>query len=129
MTAYPYSSEVAVPAQPERQPQPDYERVLHNLAQTAAGLPNAELLAAVDVVLLELEKRLLRYARVGPEMVPMADEGLVLAVRAGGRLGQAQSAASHTAGHLQVVGVGTWSPQSTNPSWSDDARVVEDEES
>jgi hypothetical protein len=119
--------EVAMPAQPERQDQSDYERMLHDLAQTAAELPNVELLAAVDVVLLDLEKRLLHYSRVGPEMVPMADEGLVLAVRAGARLRQAQSAVSHSAGHLQVVGVGTWRPKSTNPSWSDDARVVEDE--
>jgi hypothetical protein len=69
-----------MPAQPEGQHQPDYERVLHHLAQTAAGLPNAELLAAVDIVLLDLEKRLLHYARVGPEMVPMADEGLVCSI-------------------------------------------------
>jgi hypothetical protein len=116
-------------AQPDRQQQPDYERILHQLAQTAAELPNAELLAAVDVVLLDLEKRLLHYARVGAEMVPMADEGLVLAVRAGARLRQAQSAVSHAAGHLQLVGVGTWSPKSTNASWSDDARIVEEQES
>jgi hypothetical protein len=57
----------------------------------------------------------------------MADEGLVLALRAGARLRQAQSAASHSAGHLQVVGVGDWSPSSTNPGWNDDRRVTGDD--
>jgi Regulator of chromosome condensation (RCC1) repeat len=53
---------------------------------------------------LELEKRLFRYAKVGPELLEMADEGLVLAARAKARLGQSLSAAQHTEGHLQVVG-------------------------
>jgi len=95
-----------------------------------AGLgerPNEELLGVLDGVLLELERRLLRYARSGAEIVGMADEGLVLSVRAGARLRQAQSAAGHTASHLQVVGVGNWSPRSTNPGWSDDPRVTEGE--
>ena len=90
-------------------------------------LQNAELLSALDLVLLELEKRLLRYAQMGAELLPMADEGLLLAARAAARLRQAQSDASHTAAHLQVVGVGEWTPKSTNPSWSDDSRVTGDE--
>jgi hypothetical protein len=53
-----------------------------------ADLPNAELLSALDLVLVELER---------------------------------------TAGHLQVVGIGEWSPSSTNPNWSDDRRVTGDE--
>ena len=61
-------------------PPPDYWRAL-------ADLDNAELLQALDLALLELEKRLYRYARVGPEFLQMADEGLVLAVRARARLG------------------------------------------
>jgi hypothetical protein len=63
----------------------------------------------------------------GGEMLAMADEGLGLAARSGARLNQAQSAASHTASHLQVVGFGEWSPRSTNPSWADDPRVAGDE--
>jgi hypothetical protein len=85
---------------------------------------NEELLAVLDDVLLELERRLLRYARSGPEIMDMADEGLVLSVRAGARLRQAQSSAAHTTSHLQVLGVGAWSPRSTNPGWSDDPRVT-----
>jgi hypothetical protein len=85
---------------------------------------NEELLDVLDRVLLELERRLLRYARSGPEIRDMADEGLVLSVRAGARLRQAESAAGHAAGHLQVLGVGQWSPRSTNPGWSDDPRVT-----
>jgi hypothetical protein len=98
-------------------PLPDFEKAL-------ASLPNAELLNALDLVLLELERRLLRYARTGHELLEMADEGLVLAVRAAARLGQAQSSAAHTAGHLQVVGIGEWSPTSTQPGWSDDPRAT-----
>jgi hypothetical protein len=95
--------------------------------ETVAALPNLELLALLDRVLLELERRLLRYAQKGTEIQDMADEGLVVAMRAGARLRQAQSAASHTAGHLQVVGVGDWTPSSTNPGWNDDRRVTGDE--
>jgi hypothetical protein len=94
--------------------------------EALASLPNAELLTALDAVLLEVEKRLLRYARVGPELLEMANEGLLLSVRAAARLRQAQSSAQHTAGHLQVVGVGEWQPRSTNPAWSDDPRVTSD---
>jgi hypothetical protein len=85
---------------------------------------NDELLGLLDGVLLELERRLLRYARSGAELLQMADEGLVLSVRAGARLRQALSAATHAASHLQVLGVGGWRPQSTNPGWSDDPRVT-----
>jgi hypothetical protein len=87
-------------------------------------LPNDELLGVLDQVLLELEKRLLRYAKVGHELIDMANEGVVLAVRADARLQQAQSSAQHATGHLQVVGVGEWSPRSTSPSWRDDPRVT-----
>jgi hypothetical protein len=100
------------------------EPPLHAFEQALAPLPNADLLRALDLVLLELERRLLRYARTGHEIQHMADEGLVLAVRAAARLGQAQSSAAHTAGHLQVVGVGDWSPTSTQPGWSDDPRAT-----
>jgi len=96
---------------------PDLDRIL-------AGLPNDDLLAALDAVLLELEKRLPQYARGGPDILQMADEGLVLAARSAARLRQAQSAAAHAAGHLQIVGVGDWTPRSTNPGWSDDPRVA-----
>ena len=87
------------------------------------GSPNEELLAILDAVLLELERRLLRYAQAGAQIAGMADEGLVLAARSGARLRQAQSAAAHAASHLQVVGVGAWRPRSTNPGWADDPRV------
>jgi hypothetical protein len=86
-------------------------------------LSNAELLTALDVMLVELEKRLTHYARVGPELIHMADEGLVLAVRARARLSQAQASAQHTESHLQIVGVGDWKPRSTRPSWNDDPRI------
>lgn len=82
----------------------------------------------MDLALLELEKRLYRYAHVGPELLEMADEGLVLAVRAKARLGQALSSAQHTEGHLQLVGVGEWSPTSTRPSWDTDPRLSEEED-
>ena len=102
---------------------PDPQAFVQELGKAIAELPNAELLAGLDIVLLELERRLLHYARVGPEMVVMADEGLVLASRAAARLRQAQSATSHAAGHLQIVGVGQWRPTTTSPSWADDPRV------
>ena len=89
-------------------------------------LPNEELLAALDETLLELERRLFRYAHVGADLPHMADEGLLLSARAAARLGQAQSAAGHTQGHLQLVGVGTWAPRSTRPAWNDDPRVGPD---
>jgi hypothetical protein len=91
-------------------------------------LPNDELLTALDQVLLELERRLFRYAHVGAELQVMADEGLLLSTRAAARLSQSQSAAAHTQGHLQLIGVGEWAPSSTRPGWNDDARVQEDRE-
>ena len=109
------------PIEPNDLPTPDYEQAL-------ANLPNAELLAALDLTLLELEKRLYRYAHLGPEVLEMADEGLVLAVRARARLGHALSSAQHTEGHLQLVGVGDWTPTSTRPSWDTDPRLNEEEE-
>ena len=98
-----------------KEPVPDYEEALTNLS-------NAELLSALDLALLELEKRLYRYAHVGPELLQMADEGLVLAVRAQARLGQALSSAQHTEGHLQLVGVSEWNTTSTLPAWNTDPR-------
>ena len=66
--------------------------------------------------------------RVGPELLEMANEGLVLAARANARLGQALSAAQHAQGHLQVVGVGHWRPTSTRPAWNAEPRLTEDSE-
>jgi hypothetical protein len=108
------------PLEPNDPQSPDFEQVL-------AALTNAELLSALDLTLLELEKRLYRYAHVGPELLEMADEGLLLAVRARARLGQALSSAQHAEGHLQVVGVGDWSPTSTHPSWDTDPRLSEED--
>ena len=71
------------PIEEPREPVPDYQQ----------ALSNPELLSALDLALLELEKRLFRYAKVGPELLEMADEGLVLAARAKARLGQSLSAA------------------------------------
>jgi hypothetical protein len=109
------------PAGHDKLPYADYQEVL-------SALPNAELLSALDLTLLELEKRLYRYAHLGPELLEMADEGLVLAVRARARLGQALSSAQHAEGHLQLVGVGEWQPTSTRPSWDTDPRVSEGED-
>jgi hypothetical protein len=96
----------------------------HEAKPDVSELANGELLATLDAVLVEIERRLLHYARTGSEIQAMADEGLVMATRTAARLRQAQSAAAHTAGHLQVVGVGTWNPKTINPSWSDDDRVT-----
>ena len=109
------------PADPNKLPYADYQEVLSQLS-------NAELLSALDLALLELERRLLRYARVGAEVLEMADEGLVLAVRARARLGQALSSAQHAEGHLQVVGVGEWKPTSTRPTWNTEPRLSDGED-
>lgn len=94
-----------------------------DLPDELSSLTNPELLAALDLVLLELEKRLLKYAQKSSGLLEMADEGLVLAARSSARISQTSSAAAHTAGHLQVVGVGDWNPRSTQPSWDSDPRV------
>ena len=112
----------------ERKGEPESKPGLEDFDAVVAEVSNADLLLVIDLVLLELEKRLLRYARVGADILEMADEGLVLAVRAGARLRQAQSSAAHTAGHLQLVGVGEWRPRSTDPSWGHDPRVTGEEE-
>jgi hypothetical protein len=106
--------------EPRGEPVPDFQQALSNLS-------NPELLSALDLALLELEKRLYRYAKVGPELLEMADEGLVLAARAKARLGQSLSAAQHAEGHLQVVGVGEWKPTSTRPSWNAEPRLNEED--
>jgi hypothetical protein len=99
-----------------------------NLEEALSNLSNAELLSALDLALLELEKRLYRYAHLGPELLQMADEGLLLAVRARARLGQSLSSAEHAQGHLQIVGVGEWDPTSIQPTWDTDPRLGEEEE-
>ena len=109
------------PLEPDKLPVPDFREAL-------AALSNPELLSALDLTLLELEKRLMRYAHVGPEFLQMADEGLVLTVRARARLGQALSSAQHAEGHLQVVGVGEWKPTSTRPAWNSEPRLSEEED-
>jgi hypothetical protein len=91
-------------------------------------LMNGALLAELDLLLLELERRLYRYARSGSELVHIADEGLLLAVRSRARLTQALASAQHTERHLQVVGIGQWQPTGTGQAWNADARVVEDDE-
>lgn len=107
-------------AREPEEPVPDFRKALSNLS-------NPELLSALDLTLLELEKRLLRYARGGPEVLEMADEGLVLAARSKARVAQALSAAQHAEGHLQVVGVGEWKPTSTQPSWNAEPRLTEED--
>ena len=114
----PEPDEQREPLEPE-EPVPDFQQALSNLS-------NFELLSALDLALLELEKRLFRYAKVGPELLEMADEGLLLAARARARLGQALSAAQHAEGHLQIVGVGDWQPTSTRPSWNAEPRLTEE---
>lgn len=109
-------------------PEPDEREPLEREEPTPdlrRALSNRELLSTLDLTLLELEKRLYRYAHEGEELIYMADEGLLLASRAGARLGQALSAAEHAEAHLQVVGVGEWRPTSTNPSWDDEPRLSE----
>jgi hypothetical protein len=91
-------------------------------------LVNGELLAQMDLLLLELERRLYRYARSGSELVHIADEGLLLAVRSRARLAQALASAQHTERHLQVVGIGQWQPTGTGSAWNSDPRVVTDDE-
>ncbi len=107
------------PFEPEG-PTPDFRQALSNLS-------NRDLLSALDLTLLELERRLYRYAHEGEELIDMADEGLLLASRAQARLGQAISAAEHTVAHLQVVGVGEWNSTSTHPSWEDEPRLTEED--
>src|SRR5829696_7675214 len=109
------------PNETPREPVPDFQQALSNLS-------NPELLSAPDLALLELEKRLFRYAKVGPELLEMADDGLVLAARAKARLGQSLSAAQHSEGHLQVVGVDEWQPTSTRPLWNAEPRLTSEDE-
>ena len=93
--------------------------------QKLRALRNDELLADLDLVLVELERRLFSYAHTEGQFQAMSDEGLVLAARSAARLGQAQSAAAHAQNHLQITGVGNWRPTSTRPGWNDDARVTQ----
>lgn len=73
-------------------PYADYMEVLGSLS-------NTELLEALDLGLLELEKR----------------------------LGQALSSAQHAEGHLQIVGVGAWKPTSTRSGWNTEPRLSQEE--
>jgi hypothetical protein len=92
-----------------------------------AGIDNPTLLALLDQVLLELDRRLTHYAQAGHEVLDMADEGLLLAVRALARIAQTQSAAQHAQQHLQIVGVGDWRPTGVRPTWNADARINREE--
>ncbi len=85
------------PLEPNDPSSPDFQQAL-------SILPNRELLNALDLALLELEKRLSRYAHAGPEVLEMANEGLVLAVRSRARLTQALSAAQHAEGDRKSFG-------------------------
>jgi hypothetical protein len=116
-----------VPEPNEREPL-EPKGPVPNLEEALSSRSNAELLSALDLALLELEKRLYRYAHLGPELLQMADEGLLLAVRARARLGQSISSAEHAQGHLQIVGVGEWDPTSIQPTWDTDPRLGEEEE-
>jgi hypothetical protein len=109
------------PDEEPKEPVPDFEQAL-------SKLPNPELLSALDLARLELETRLFRYAKVGPELLEMADEGLVLAAMAKARLGQSLSAVQHAEGHLQMAGVGEWRPTSTRPAWNAEPRLPGAEE-
>ena len=110
------------PEQNEREPS-ESKGLVPNFEEALQPITNAELLRAPDLALLELEKRLYRYARVGPELLDMPDEGLVLAASVPARLSQALSSAEHTEGHLQIVGVGEWKPTSIEPTWDTDPRL------
>jgi hypothetical protein len=114
--------------EPEKQEPFGPQGSVPNFEEALSDLTNPELLSALDLTLLELEKRLYRYAHVGPEVLVMADEGLVLAARTRARLEQALSSAQHAEGHLQIVGVGEWKPTSTRPAWNTDPRLGEEEE-
>jgi hypothetical protein len=103
---------------------PDDETSTERLEEAVRAQPNGELLGALDIVLVELERRLFKYAHTDAQFQAMSDEGLVLAARAAARLGQAQSAAQHAQSHLQIVGVGEWRPSTTRPGWDADPRVT-----
>jgi hypothetical protein len=98
-------------------------RLVEAREQKLRVLPNDALLADLDRVLVELERRLFTYAHTEGQFQAMSDEGLVLAARSAARLGQSQSAAAHAKSHLQISGVGNWRPGSTRPGWNDDART------
>jgi hypothetical protein len=115
--------EKMVPVPDEREPL-ESEEPTPDFRQALTNLSNRDLLSALDLALLELERRLYRYAHEGTELIDMADEGLVLASRSHARLGQALSAAEHAEAHLQLVGVGEWNPASTHPSWEDEPRLT-----
>ena len=98
------------------------------LGESLGSAVNGSLLRTLDEVLVELEKRLNRYARHGSDLLAMADEGLILAVRSRARLSQSLSAAQHAVEHLQLVGVGDWKPSSTRPAWNQDSRITTEED-
>ena len=85
-------------------------------------------MSALDLALLELEKRLYRYAKVGPELLEMADEGLVLAARAKGLGFRNHSLPPSTPRATRKWwGVGEWQPTSTRPSWNAEPRLTEED--
>lgn len=113
--------------EPDEQERRETDLPLAEPAMNLHALPNVDLLTQLDVLLLELERRLYRYARSGAELIHMADEGLLLAARSRARLSQALASSQHTERHLQVVGVGEWRPTGTGHGWHADPRVLEDE--
>jgi hypothetical protein len=84
MKMVPVPNDHREPLGPE-EPTPDFREVLSNLS-------NRDLLSALNLALLELERRLYRYAHEGTDLIDMADEGLLLASRSHARLGQARLA-------------------------------------
>lgn len=56
----------SVPKNSEREPSDPHRRPVPGFTEVLNVLSNPELLSALDLTLLELEKRLLRYARGGP---------------------------------------------------------------
>jgi hypothetical protein len=61
-----------VPHPDEREPL-EPKRSVPDFQRTLSDLSNSELLSALDLTLLELERRLHRYAHEGEEIMEMAD--------------------------------------------------------
>jgi hypothetical protein len=85
---------------------------------------NNDVLAELDAVLLEVERRLISYASLGSEFVDTADEGLALALKVEARLEQTQSASYLAKRTLKSVGIGEWAPSAAGGSFRDDFRLV-----
>ena len=65
-----------MPENSEREPSDPHTPPVPGFTEALNVLSNPELLSALDLTLLELEKRLLSYARGGPEVLAMADGGI-----------------------------------------------------